>query len=93
MVVMLCFVDKGIGERKQKRRDKANIQWALIFIKDILSETAWLVKSAAAMTINSNNDWKHWKSSNKKSFRARLETYQKRLKDLLKAIWVELDAQ
>ena len=53
---MLCFVDQGVGERKQKRRDKANIQWASIFIKDI-SKIAWLVKSAAAM-INSNNDWK-----------------------------------
>ena len=57
-VVKLCSLDLNWGEggRQSGRTNKESIQRALIFTKDILSKTAWLVKSGTTMMANSNND-------------------------------------
>ena len=56
----------------------ASIRRASIFTKDMLSKTAWLVKSATAMMAIA-------------VMTERIKNHQtKRLKDLLKIIWVEM---
>ena len=60
------------------------MRWASIFTKDILSKTAWLVKSAIMMTVmNSINDWVYSKSSNEQSFCAQSEEIKRSIKNNL----------
>ena len=69
------------GGDNKNEETLASIQPAPIFTKDMLSKTAWLVKSATAMMAVA-------------IMTECIKNHQtKRLKNLLKIIWVEMNAQ